>query len=214
MKKIKNFAILLTVLVIVSCKSKTNNNFDYGGFEDNTYINNFFKIKFDLPVNWVIQSREQTEALAKKGRKLIVGDDDNLKSIIDASEINTANLLTAFKYEQGAAVDYNPNIAVVAENISNAPGIKTGGDYLFHAKKFLSQGSFKYDYLSENFENEKINGLDFYRMDASINQLGILIKQSYYSTIINGFSLNLIVSYSTEQQKNELLKSLNTISGI
>jgi hypothetical protein len=162
-------------------------------------------------LNWLVQSKEQTEHIANRGKKLIAGDDDNMKAVIAASEINIANLLAAFQYEVGSAVEFNPSIMLVAENIKNAPGVKKGSDYLFQAKRILENAQFKYDYLSKEFENEAIGGAEFYKMYARLNHMGLEIKQIYYSTILNKFSFNVIISYVSDKQKKELIKAINTM---
>ncbi len=205
----------LTVIIIISSTLTANSqsdNFDYGRVENGIYQNKYFDFSIKLPVDWVVQSREQTENLANAGKKLLAGDDENMKAVIKASEVNTANLLAVFQYQLGSAVAYNPNIMIVAENVKNYPGIKKGSDYLFQARRLLQQGNFKYDYLSEEFDNEKINTTDFYKMEAHLNYMGLEIKQIYYSTVLMGFSFNVIVSYVSDEQKKMLLESLNSMS--
>lgn len=213
MKIIRNLIYLLLIaLMVSSCSSNGKpDNFDYGRVEFDTYLNNYFDFSIDLPSNWIVQSREQTEKIAKMGTELVGGDDDNLKAMLKASEINTANLLTVFQYELGTAVEYNPNIMIVAENIKNSPGIKTGSDYLFQSKRILEQGQFKYNYLSSEFESETIGGAEFYKMTALLKYMGLEIKQIFYSTILNGFSFNVIISYVSDEQKEELTDALNTM---
>ncbi len=204
--------ILLIIILSNSIANSQSDNFDYGRVENGVYQNAYFGFTIQLPVDWVVQSREQTENLASTGKKLVAGDDENLKAVMKASEVNIANLLAVFQYELGSPVEYNPNVMIVAENIKNVPGIKKGSDYLFQARRLLQQGQFKYDYLSETFDNEKINGTEFYKMDAHLNYAGLEIKQMYYSTVLKGFSFNVIVSYVSDEQKKILLESLNSIS--
>jgi hypothetical protein len=201
----KTFNWIGTILIIVLFTNCASNgkpeNFDYGSVNDNVYTNDFFKCNIKLPEDWIVQSKEQTERLADMGKDLVAGDDKKLESVIKASEINTANLLAVFQHELGSAVDYNPNIMIVAENVTNAPGIKNGSDYLFQSRRFLKQSQLQYDYLSEEFESETINGTEFHVMDAHMNYMGLDIKQIYYSTITSGFSFNVIVSYINDDQK-------------
>lgn len=211
-KTIKIIGIILIIFSTAGCN--TNNqmdNFDYGHIENGIYVNDFFDFSIKLPESWVVQSREQTENIANEGKKIVAGDDEKMKAVINAYDINTANLLAAFQYELGSAVEYNPNIMIIAESIKNAPGIKNGSDYLFQARRLIQQGQFKYDYISENFENEKINETEFYKMDAHINYMGLQIKQIYYSTVLKGFSFNIIISYVSDEQKEILQNSIKTI---
>ena len=189
---------VVIISLLTGCASQgTPENFDYGSVTDNIYTNDFFKCTINLPEDWVVQSREQTEQLTEMGKEIATGGNEELETIVKASEINSASLLTVFQYEIGSPVEYNPNIMIIAENVSHAPGIKKGSDYLFQSRNFLEKSNMQYDYLSEEFVNVMINGAEFYRMDAHINYMGLEIKQEYYSTIRDGFSFDMIVSYIT-----------------
>jgi len=142
----------------------------------------------------------------------VAGDDENLKAIVKASDVNTANLLGVFQHEYGSAVQFNPNFLVVAENVKAAPGMRTGSDYLFQSRRLLTQSQFQYDRIDETFEKETINGTDFYKMKAEVSLMGITIRQIYYSTILKDFSFNVIISYSSDEQKDALLKVINSMT--
>ena len=208
----RKFILILLIALITSCKTNEKpEGFDYGKVENNIYTNSFFDFKVTLPPQWVVQSQEQTEHLVEKGTDFIVGDNDNLKAVIKASEINSAYLLTVFQYEVASAVDYNPSIMLVAENLKLAPGIKTGSDYLFHTRKLLKQTQMQYNNIDGDFEKVMIDNQEFYKMNLDINHMGLNIKQSYYSTILNGFSVNAVISFVTEAQKDELDKIVYSI---
>ncbi len=210
----KKIYVLLIILstIITSCKTNSKpENFDYGKVENHIYRNAFFNLKISLPPEWIVQTKEQTEELVKKGSDLVTGDNNNLKAIIKASEVNSAYLLTLFKHEVGAAVNYNPGLILIAENLKQFPGIKNGADYLFHTRKFLKQSQIQYNNIDDNFEKVKISNQEFYKMDLDLNHGNLNIKQSYYSTIKNGFSINFILSYINNEQKKELEEILNTL---
>lgn len=210
---IKHYGFIFLIMMSSICNSYGQlENFDYGHVDDRNYQNDYFGFTIKLPLEWVVQTKEQTENIANTGKKLIAGDDENMNAVIKASEVNTANLLAVFQYELGSAVEYNPNIMIVVESLKNAPGIKNGSDYLFQARRIVQQGQFKYDYISEKFDKETINESDFYKMDTQLNYMGLEIKQIYYSTVLKGFSFNVIVSYISDEQKEILLKSINSMS--
>ena len=197
--------ILIITVLITSCKPiEKLDNFDYGYTENNKYLNSFFGLELIIPDNWVVQTKAQTENLSKTGVNLIAGDDENLKAVINASEINTANLLAVFQYEVGAAVDYNPSFMLVAENLKNAPGIKTGSDYLFQARKLLKQSQMQYSQFDDEFKMEIINNQDFYTMNCIIDYMGQRIKQRHYSTIIDRFCLSAIITFTNNEQQTNL----------
>lgn len=206
------FGIILFAIAAISCKTQNKPiDFDYGHVEKSKYVNSYFNFEIAIPTDWIVQTKEQMDNLTKTGSELIAGDDSKLKAAVKASEINTANLLAVYQYERGSAVAYNPSFMIVAENIINSPGIKTGSDYLFQSRRLLEQSQFKYDYLDKEFEKEIINGTEFYKMNAEINYMGLNMKQIYYSTIVNGFSFNVIISFVNDQQKLDLLKSINSM---
>ncbi len=210
--KLKLIGLFILIFSLTSCNQNGKpKNFDYGHIEDNKYLNSFFGLELTIPDSWIVQTKEQTENLSKVGRDLVAGDDKNLKAVIDASEINSANLLAVFQYEVGAAVDYNPNFMLVAENLKNAPGIKTGNDYLFQARKLLNQSQLQYSYIDDVFEKELINNQEFYTMNCTIDYMGLNIKQIYYSTVIDRFCLSVLISYATDDQKRNLEKMISSM---
>jgi hypothetical protein len=192
-----------------SCSAQEN--FDYGGVENNAYTNSFFNFSMNLPTDWVVQSKERVEDITRKGREMVAGKDKNLENAIKAAEVNTAQLLMLYQHEVGAAVDYNPSLVLVAENVGHAPGIKTGADYLFHARKLLENAQIQYNYIDKEFEQVIINGKEFYLMNAHVNYMGYDIKQQYYSTLHKGFCFNVIISYVNEDQQSELEHSVGSM---
>jgi hypothetical protein len=209
--KIGLLGLFVFLISATNCQSQDKpKDFDFGRVENGKYLNSYFNFEMQLPPNWIIQTKEQMDNMTKKGNDLIAGDDAKMKAILKASEVNVANLLSASQFEKGAAVEYNPGMVMIAENVKAAPGIKLGKDYLFQSRRILEQSQFKYDYLDKEFLKESIGGMDFYKMNAEVIYLGLKIKQIYYSTILDGFSLNIIISFINDQQREELLKSVQS----
>lgn len=75
----------------------------------------------------------------------------------------------------------------------------------------MEQSQFKYDSLDSEFIKENINGVEFYKMNAELNYRGLKIKQVYYSSVAKQFCLSFIISYISDEQKAELINSLNTL---
>lgn len=206
---------LLSLLLSVSCIAQdTLQVFDHGHLEGDKYVNAFFDLQLELPKDWVVQSQEQVDLIMKTGREMVAGDDANLKAVVKASEVNTAQLITAFQYELGTAVDYNPGFMLIAENLVMAPGIKNGHDYLFHARRLMQSIQIQYDHLDEEFDHQVINNIDFYTLNASFSMNGMQIKQVYYATTKNGFSVVGIISFINDDQRELLLKVINSIKSI
>ncbi len=205
--------ILVACLFFIDCSNTQNKfpkNFDYGKVENGTYTNQYFNLEVPINPNWIIQNKEQVNNIIEKGSKLVANNNKNTKALIDASKINTAYLLTMFKYEVGAAVNYNPSLIIVAENIKDTPGIKRGSDYLFHTKNILEQAQIKYNFEKEIYEKQ-IGNSSFDVMESTIDVIGKTITQDYISAIKNGFSLSFIISYLNEDEKKELYRIIENI---
>ena len=70
----------------------------------------------------------------------------------------------------------------------------------------------KYDSVDTHSQKLTINGIDFFRMKASVMISSINLVQYYIATIKNGFAIALVVSFTNEEQENEIMKSVNSIS--
>ena len=145
------------------------------------------------------------------GAQAVAKDDEMLQKAIKASEVNTVNLLTVFEHEPGAAVDFNPNYMLIAENLKNFPGIKSGKEYLFHSRKILVNANIPYTHIDEEFEKEIVGGFEFYKLNASAEFAGIPVHQLYMACVRDGFVICFISSYSDDMQKETLEKIKNSI---
>ncbi|WP_027418512.1 hypothetical protein [Crocinitomix catalasitica] len=211
MKKFKLPVIfaLLSVLLLACNTREIPENFDYGRVEGNVYSNDFFAFEMNVPKGWAVQSKEEMDKLSSAGGELMAGDDEDYKKELKAAEINSATLLSVFEHEVGTNVDYNPNFIVMTENINGAVGVTDGAGYLDATKVQMERGQVKYDIISGDYQEVNLGGTDFHKMDAAITYAGITINQTFYSSIINGFAFNVIISYVTDEQKAVLEKVLD-----
>lgn len=209
----KNFIYILFAISILSCTKKEKNlpdNFDFGTTEQGVYTNDYFDLEIQFDPSWSVQDKQQVNNLVESATDISMKDNQNLKSIVKASMVNSAYLLTIFKYEVGSPVEFNPSFMAIAENTKNFPGIKNGGDYLFHAKNLLDQTNLEYRYEKEVFEKE-ISNANFHILEAKIDVGDRTVTQEYYATVSNGFSLSFIVSYMNESERDELYQIIKNI---
>lgn len=198
------------LLLITACDFKPEADIDYGTITNNIYSNNYFDISINIPDSWFVQSQAAQKALMETGSNLIAGDDKTLKSVLKESEKQTVNLFSAFKFEPGAPVNFNPSIISVAERVSHMPGIKKGSDYLFHAKKLLESGQMNYEFPN-NLYTKELSGLSFDVMPAQITVNNITVYQDYHVVKAKDYALAFILSYSTDSEKRELDDILNKL---
>ena len=210
---IQFLAIILLSAFAISCTNEGKPaGFDYGKVENNKYVNSFFDFEMNIPEGWSVQSREQTENLTKIGRDMVAGGNSKINEVLDASEVNSANLLAAFKYDLKTAVQYNPNLMLVAENLQAAPQIKTGADYLANTRNFLKQSQMPHEHIDGMSRQTIINGKDFHSMNVIVNYMGIKIHQTYFATIHKGFCVVATISFTNDGEKKELLDALKTMT--
>lgn len=208
----KNLIILLSFLAI-SCSGQEKNlptNFDFGKTGKGIYTNDFFELEVNFNADWIVQDKQQLNQLVEMGTEMVTGDDQSFKSAVKASMVNVAYLLTVFKHELGAPVDFNPSFMIVAENTQLHPGIKKGSDYLFHTKKLLEQSQMAYYFEKEMFER-RIGSKTFHILEAKIDHTNQTIIQEYISTVTNGFTLSFIISFTSEDDREELYEVLENI---
>jgi|GEM_PF-3726853 len=174
--------VSLLALVLTCCGYQKPKNFDYGSVTDGIYKNSFFDFSIQLPEDFEIAYEP-----------------------IIASEPQIAILLTARQYNENV---FSPNIVISSEDV-RAVTIRSGRDYLLHTKQILQK--WEYDYISEDFEREEISKVAFFKMGTISKVEKTVVEQLYYSTIINGFSLSVILTYETPEQKDILLKTVHSM---
>ncbi len=140
------------------------------------------------------------------GAEAITGTDENMKVAFDAAKLNIVPLFAVSKHEAGAPVDSNPNLNSLAERIHLAPGIKKGTDYLFHTRKFMEASQMKVSFPNDT-TSISLGGREFGVMDVEMNMMGATLKQKHYATVMKGYALQFVITYT----KDEELPTLQTI---
>jgi hypothetical protein len=203
--------IIVLAVLLIGCGKKASDEIDFGTFNNSVYTNNYFGLTVTIPADWSIQDQEAQRRLMKLGGNMLAGDDKNLKSLVKASELKTVNLFAAFKYPMGTPVTFNPSVMALAEKVSQLPGIKRGKDYLFFVRQTLESGQMQVSFPKDIY-TERLGGVDFDVMDLELSIRGITVKQKYYMTIMKGYALGFIVSFTNDEEESSDQKILNTVT--
>lgn len=198
-------------LVVIGCGKSSSDKMDFGTLTDATYRNQYLGFSIELPKDWNVQDQKTQQRLMKRGIKAMAGDDDNLKAVIEASELKTVNLFAVFQHPIGSPVEFNPSVMSVAESVAEWPGIKRGKDYLFQARKMLEAGQMQIEFPRECY-SVQLGGVEFDVMEIEMTVLGKIVKQKYYSMIRKGYALGFIISFTNEEEEALLQKILTTLS--
>lgn len=177
---------------------------------NNTFKNDYFGVTVTKPDGWHALTQEQQEQMYGVGSDLASSGNDDLKRVVDASAKRTYPLFSLFMYELGAPVPINPSVMGVAENIGLLAGVKTGEDYFYHAKKFMSQTGMNYKFTDE-YGKRDISGIIFDAMDVTMTFNGVSIKQTYYATRHDDHIIAFIESYGVDEFRADTSQILDSI---
>lgn len=213
MNQIKSTLIFIVAIMLMTtgCAKKASDEIDFGAIKNNIYKNKYFSLSVTLPPTWSVQDENSRKQNIKLAKKMLAGDDKNLTAVMKASEMSSVSLFTATKHPIGTPVSFNPSISCVAERISHMPGLKTGQDYLFHAKKLLQSSQMKVSF-PKKFSNQSLGGHDFGVMYVDMNIRGTRLHQKYYATLLKGYALAFVISFSTNEDELALQNILNSMS--
>ncbi len=202
----------LTLCVCVcGCGKKPGSQMDNGRFEGSVYHNDYLGLAIALPVEWSVEDPQLTKETARTGGRMLAGDKENLQATLEEGQQRTVQLFNAFKFLPGSPVPHNPYIFACAENLSRSPGVQTGDDYLFHARRVLEAGQFKFSFPRE-VTVETLGGVPFHVMavELDIPPAGKMM-QEYFATVRKGYALVLTTAFWTEEERIELRNILNTM---
>lgn len=209
MKTVKQFLMMTFIsLLLISCGQKPEKAIDFGSFQSGVYKNDYFNLEVAIPEAWNVLDDASRIELMKKSGRIVAGDNDNLNAVIEASDLQNMNLLTASKHPMGSPVPFNPSFVIVAEKVNHLPGIARGSDYHFHTKKLMESGAIKVSYPKEIYA-QKIGEYTFDVMEMQIDMGSIKIMQKQYAAIIHDYALLFGITYSNAEE----LESLNQIVG-
>jgi hypothetical protein len=211
LKCLTRLLLVASMLFASSCEKRAADEIDFGTIDNATYRNAYFGLELVLPSGWSIQDQASRDQLTDRGTDMIAGDNKSLKAAIKASELDSLNLLTAFEHPLGSPVESNPAIICMAERVHQLPGIKSGKDYLFHVRKLLESAQTKVTFPTET-STATIGGQEFWAMRLEMSIPPNSVQQVYYSTIIKGYALSFVTSFTNGEEEAKLQKILNTVS--
>ena len=192
---------MVTAVVMSGCKEKAAEEIDVGTITNSVYENKYFGMTVELPPDWAVQGQDSRQEPMDVGGELLAGDDKNLKATLKASELSTVNLFASFQHPRGTPVPFNPSILCVAERVRHLPGIKTGNDYFFHMKKLFEASQMEI-HISDDVGTETISGrtFDILRTETPLGLDPTVVHQKYYVSIMKGYALAIIASYTTDAE--------------
>jgi hypothetical protein len=201
----------MAILPLCGCRKPASSEvIDFGSITNSVYQNNYFGLSVTFPQDWSIQDQTEQQRLMATGSRVMYGNDTNRQALLKASELQTVNMFAVFKYAIGSPVPFNPSVLSLAENVSEFPGIKTGSDYLYHIKSQLTSGRIEVSFPKDVYTTQ-LGGKDFNVMEMSITAGNKTVEQKYYVSVMKGYALSFILSYTTDEEEEALQKILDSI---
>ncbi|TCZ74619.1 hypothetical protein E0485_19340 [Paenibacillus albiflavus] len=207
-KKLAIWSVLamLVLVFVTACGGKEK--VDLGKVENGTYKNEYFGISFQVPQGWNVQDEETMRQVNEVGKEIAAGNDKTKQKQFDLAEQKLLNLAMASKFPMGEAV-LNPSVISNAEKVSKSQ-VKTSKDYLEATKKIIIASQIPYQF--KEITSVKVGGKDFDVLETSLSQDGGNLTQKIYSTLMNGYALNLIITYVDDESKAETDKLIESVS--
>jgi len=128
----------------------------------------------------------------------------------EASKQTTSSIFMMFKDPPGTPVEFNPSVIGVAESVLMSPGVKSGKDYFFHARKVMEQSSIAPEIIGD-YSTRKIGGQMFDRMETRLDANGITVNQRLYAAKHDNHIILIVQSYKDETQEKETAAVLDSI---
>jgi len=99
------------------------------------------------------------------------------------------------------------SVTVFAESLVYNEDVRNGKDYLdYSSGEILEMGNFSI--VSEEYGKMNIDGQEFYIMDTRLEVDDKVINQSFVCTTRNKFAISAIMTYSTNEQRMELMDAI------
>lgn len=178
----------------------------------NTYANKSLGVTITAIDGWTVIDDTKVKDLMSNSSDAVAGDDKQLKAVLEASRKKSGPFFTSFKLPVGAPVDFNPSLTAAYENVSIAPGVKTGKDYFFHTRKLMERGAIPYVWDDAEARPRTIGGQSFDEMRVHLERPGLPpIRQSYYAARHGDMVVAFILSYVTSEEREMLDAAVDNI---
>jgi TonB family protein len=181
---------------------------DNGRVSDNVYANDFFGFTYQFPKGWSVEGGE-TKQFMSDVIHATAPEDPIQKALYAVLMQRTQYLLVVFEHPFGTPIPKNPGIFVIAQDVSFAPGIENGTDFLKLIGSSVAAKS--KDRINREPSEFTIGKQPFSRMDIEMDALdGTTVRESFAAAIIKRHAIWFIFVAAEPQRLEALVETLNT----
>lgn len=191
------FLLVGLSIFIDSCgQDGSNKNVDEGKVEKNIYTSDEIGWTIEIPKGWTETEREETQAMTEKGLKAM---EEVVDGEIDYSRLKNLVGFQKNKFNIFQSTSEPFELEYEGEWEENNEALK---DIIYAA--YQSQGI---NVDSTETKIEKIDGLKFYSYSFTVYgpKGEIILKQTMFSRLINGFDFGVNINYNNESDRDEML---------
>tara|TARA_B100000809_G_scaffold259218_1_gene303824 strand:+ start:597 stop:1256 length:660 start_codon:yes stop_codon:yes gene_type:complete len=208
---LKKLVPLFLSLGLISCSDVDTKDVAWTTSNDDIHFSNEkFKMSIVKPKSWYAQNVKELVAMQHRGMDIMSGSDENLEAILEASLKTSLPLFGFHEFTPGTPTTTNSSLMGVAENISALPGIKSGCDYLYHAKQLIKQAQVKVEFEDECLSQE-INGVNISYFNSQMAVGTNTVKQKYMACLSGDYAIAVVHTVVNKENTSEIDGVLNTL---
>lgn len=177
---------------------------------ESSYTNRYFGFTLTPPTGWAVASEETKKAMMDRGAGALSEGSEARRGALEETLKDTYQLLTITEHPFGSPVESNPAFQVLAEKVSQAPGVRTGKDYLFQVEKLITGTSLGYT-VKEPVRAQTLGGREVFRIEFEVKMGARTVHQVYMSTVDKGYALSFIQSYTQPEESTKLSEIVDSI---
>ena len=207
----KSIAIF-SLLFLVSCSDIDDKESAMTTSTDGIhYTNEKFNMRIVKPESWHAQSVAELIATQQMGARVMSGDDENFEAMVEASLASSLPLFGFHEFAPGTPTTVNSSITGVAENIAVMPGIKSGCDYLYHAKQALRQSQVDID-INDECLTEVVNGTKLSYFSTTMRFGPNTAKQKLFACLSGDYAIAIVHTLVNKDNTEEVDAILNSLT--
>jgi len=176
----------------------------YGVVSENKYTNEFFGFSFPIPNGFTVIEPEEALLWAKAGGDMLKVENGKTSKDIDNSIAKQATLLAVAERPMGSP----GNSALEVVVLKQGNGITANMALVASVSLITSTGKLK---LMNSLTNPRFGGLAFAGALVTGEFNSVKISQEMYVIMRRGYSIHVVVTYSTDEGRKSVMGILEKI---
>lgn len=172
---------------------------DLGRLEQNTYTNDFFGLKIEFPLGWLVGDNELEKQLYAIQQPSIKTKNPKEQAALNQAMKRVTPLLGGYKAMPGSVAE-NSSLRIAVENLSAMPTVKTSQDYLQVLLDTLKLTRLPAGYQTSGIKSETIDGMSINYVETT----GESVTLKTYVIIRKGFAILIKIESYNEEEFDEL----------